>query len=508
MNLLSAGNVATDTLPPSTSPSPLPIVTKITYEEKETQTDTMQLSVVNDDNDIAQVSKEVAEAHAQMIQSLRGQINKLNGEISDLKAKNLKLENEKLTTNDLIEMLTIEKEAMTEENETLKENLEEQHIKIGNLELDIEDLKDERDKVREEYVMELETGQQDINEILEQNRVLKETIEALKKTALKELTEKNNEILALSLKVTKMPSLERHIQELEKDLSLKMDLENELNEFKAEIDLRADTDKVIEVLSTKNVELEYEVKRLQEVNHHLENLDSVYNDIEKENEQYINDLNEEIKNKDIEMMKMAKKMDKAVKDLRLSQKTLQEWKDHARKLEDAKRKMSMRENNMATSKKEQQLQKEMLLRSNLELLDRLNVIKKELINYSKIAAKGFSHSVENMILQQHIPKQVKCDFGAIEFLGFLQRIAFKARFCKEVLDSFYVAAESTVGGDIAAPSNDTSESDIKDTYKVLELCPILVKQDRFIEAVQRALIASYVDKFNDAVCILLHTLYF
>ena len=91
----------------------------------------------------------------------------------------------------MIELLTIEKEAMNEEIETLKENLEEQHIKIGNLELDIDDLKDERDRVRKEYVLELETGQQDINEILEQNRVLKETIETLKKHALQEITEKN-----------------------------------------------------------------------------------------------------------------------------------------------------------------------------------------------------------------------------------------------------------------------------------------------------------------------------
>ena len=83
MNLLSANpsNLIT-----STSPSPLPIVTQITYKDQETQTD-IKLSVVNDENDIAQVSKEVAEAHAQMIQSLRGQINKLNTEIADLQKK-------------------------------------------------------------------------------------------------------------------------------------------------------------------------------------------------------------------------------------------------------------------------------------------------------------------------------------------------------------------------------------------------------------------------------------
>lgn len=82
----------------------------------------------------------------------------------------------------------------------------------------------------------------------------------------------------------------------------------------------------------------------------------------------------------------------------------------------------------------------MLLRSNL-LLDRLNFMKIELINYSKIAAKGFSHSIEYMILSQHIPKQIKCDYGSMEFVGFLQRISFKVRFCKEILDSICIVGQ-------------------------------------------------------------------
>merc|ERR1719385_305554 len=90
----------------------------------------------------------------------------------------------------------------------------------------------------------------------------------------------------------------------------------------------------------------------------------------------------------------------------------------------------------------------MLLRSNLELVDRCDHLKGELIHYSAIAAKGFSHSVENVVLKMHIPKQVKCDYRALSFLAFLQRISFKVRFCREIFDVFYIAAESTIGGDI------------------------------------------------------------
>merc|ERR1719167_731321 len=138
-------------------------------------------------------------------------------------------------------------------------------------------------------------------------------------------------------------------------------------------------------------------------------------------------------------------MAKLKKELQHSQRTVFQFKDHVRKLEDTKRRMSLRENKLASTKKEEQMEKEMLLRSNLELVDRCDHLKGELIHYSAIAAKGFSHSVENVMLKLHIPKQVKCDYRALSFMAFLQRISFKVRFCREIFDVFYIAAESTIG---------------------------------------------------------------
>ena len=475
-----------------------PIVTQITYKEQEVQTEIdFNQHVVNDDNDIATVSKQVAEAHASMIQSLRGQISKLNEEMASIKATNLKLENSILSKNDLIEIITIEKEAMSEEIDSLKQSLDEKVIMIEYLELDFEDLKDERDGVRQEYVFELDSGQRDIDQILQQNEMLKDTLANLRKSVLNEVTDKNNEILHLSLKCKGIESLKKHIEELEKEMTLKQSIENELNEFKREIDLRSETDRMIEVLSTKNVELEYEVKRLLEVNKHLERMESVYMEIEKENEQFLFDLDQELTQKDQNEIELNKKLDKAMKELRHAQNTVFQFKDHIRKLEDTKRRLYHSQNTMAQSKKEQKLEREMLMRSNLELMDKISNMKAQFIDYSKIAANGFSHSIQNILICQHIPQQIKCDYGAIDFLSFLQRISFKVRFCREMLDSFYVSEESSIGGDIA--SFRQKDGDIKDTFKVLEICPILVKHDRFIESIQRGLIASYIDKFNEAV---------
>eukprot|EP01083_Nonionella_stella_P063047 163875_1 len=474
------------------SPSPTPVVTQITYKDQEVQTE-MALSVVNDDNDIATVSKEVAEGYQSMVQSLRTQMSKLNDEITELKQKNLKLDNGMLSKNDMIEMMLIEKEAMTEDCDYLKNKMEENEILIGHLELDIDDMKEERVRLRNEFISELESGAQDVNQILLQNQVLAETLRVFKQTALTQIQDKNNEILNLSLKCKTIPSLLQHIKQLEDDLSIKQNVENELIEFKREIDLRSNSDQIIEILSTKNVELEYELKRLNEVNKHLEKLRSIHDETEQENEEYIFDLNEEMKCKDSELDDMTRKLDKVQKELRHAQNTVFQFKDHIRRLEDTKRRMMRSTNNAMTDKKEERLQKEMLLRTNLELLNKIDSNKHELINYTQIAATGFSHSLENMILKQHIPNNVNIDYGAMQCLSFLQRIAFKVRFCKEVLDLFYIWDHSAMGGDIA------SSSDIGDMYKVLELCPILVKQDRFIEAIQRALTASYVDKFNEAV---------
>ena len=67
--------------------------------------------------DIASVIKEVAHAHASMIESLRAQITKLQSEVAGNNLKHVRLENESLSKNDIIEILNIEKEAMTEEIE-------------------------------------------------------------------------------------------------------------------------------------------------------------------------------------------------------------------------------------------------------------------------------------------------------------------------------------------------------------------------------------------------------
>ncbi len=54
------------------------------------------------------------------------------------------------------------------------------------------------------------------------------------------------------------------------------------------------------------------------------------------------------------------------------------------------------------------------------------------------ASRSISNTIENEILIKHIPKQIKCDYGAIKVLRFLGRILFKNKFCFEILDSFYV----------------------------------------------------------------------
>ena len=488
----------------SKSPSRSPRMSRITYKDQEVQTEAAD-NVVNDDRDIASVSKEVAEAHRQMVSSLRSELTQLSGEINTLKRSNMQLETQALRKDDVIESLTIEKEAMTEEIEALKEQIEGHLVQIETLELDIEDLNEEREGVRAQFAVDLDEGQQNIHEILEQNRVLRETMETLRKTVVREIAEKNGMILELANTIKKIPSLEKHIAAMEKEVAFKQQIEAELAEFKREIDLRSDSDRMIEVLQTKNVELEYEVKRLLEIQRHSERMEAVHAEMDRENEQFIIDLNEELNRKETRLLSNQKETAKLKKELQHAQSTVFQFKDHVRKLEDTKRRMSLRENSLTSTKKEQQLEKEMLLRSNLELLDRLDYLKGELIHYSAIAAKGFSHSVENVLLKQHIPKQVKCDYGALHFLGFLQRISFKVRFCKEVLDAFYIAAESTVGGDIGTSqtiTDDVRDSDVKDTYKVLELCPILVKHDRFIECIQRGLCASSVVTFNEAVCCL------
>ena len=66
-----------------------------------------------------------------------------------------------------------------------------------------------------------------------------------------------------------------------------MSIQEALREFEREMDLRADSDKMIEVLSAKNEELEFELKRLLELREHLERMEGVQQQMDVENERYI-----------------------------------------------------------------------------------------------------------------------------------------------------------------------------------------------------------------------------
>lgn len=140
---------------------------------------------------------------------------------------------------------------------------------------------------------------------------------------------------------------------------------------------------------------------------------------------------------------------------------------------------------MVLSKKEQQFEKEMLLRENMDLNEKLNLLKKEVVRYSSIAAQGYANAVKIHILSVHFPLKNNCDFTGIHFLSFLERIIFKIRFCKEMIDNFYI---------------NVSGSDENATEKALELAPILLKHERYLEAIQRALLSSFMETYNNAVC--------
>merc|ERR1719445_2537177 len=120
----------------------------------------------------------------------------------------------------------------------------------------------------------------------------------------------------------------------------RVSMQEALREFEREMDLRADSDKMIEVLSAKNVELEFELKRLLELREHWERMERVQQQMDAENERYILELNECLAAKEREVDTVSKHKDSLARQLKHAQTTVLSFKAHVRSLEDTKRRMA------------------------------------------------------------------------------------------------------------------------------------------------------------------------
>ena len=99
---------------------------------------------VDDDHGIVAVSKEVAEAQSAMVESLRAQLRGASDEIAAVKRQLFAAEQAAISKDDLIESLMLSKEAQLEEKEALCERVKVQSVRMGLLELELEELRDSR----------------------------------------------------------------------------------------------------------------------------------------------------------------------------------------------------------------------------------------------------------------------------------------------------------------------------------------------------------------------------
>ena len=220
----------------------------------------------------------------------------------------------------------------------------------------------------------------------------------------------------------------------------------------------------------------------------------------RETEQYISELTKMLNERDITIRSLTSEVDKISREKNHLQKTLHTFRSHITGLEQAKKKLSKNQDRLQMSKKEQENEYNMVVQQNVELIESLKELKKEMIMNSLIAANGAGNSIKKMILEMHFPKQVKYDKISINMLAFFERISFKSRFCFEMMNVFYVENNSMSESIINASFNER----ILILNNVYEICPILIKHDRFIDSIQIGLISCFKDIFDRAVCIFLY----
>ena len=159
----------------------------------------------------------------------------------------------------LTDKLSLQFEIVQEENELLRDKYEELSIKYENLVLDCEELTDEKNVKREEMAQELGLSTEQINQVLSENENLRKTMEDLQDATVKLIESKNKQIDGMIRDIERIPGLEERIMKL-LDIEKKYrTMDSDVKELQMELDLRLDSDKLIETLTQKNLELEASV---------------------------------------------------------------------------------------------------------------------------------------------------------------------------------------------------------------------------------------------------------
>lgn len=221
----------------------------------------------------------------------------------------------------------------------------------------------------------------------------------------------------------------------------------------------------------------------------LEEIQFSHDELERESEMFVRELESELNGYKHRHKELMVSYSKLQIELDNAHQTIFQFKNHIQKLEDTKQRMSSMHDRMSMSKKEKEMEKEAIMRENIELVEKLDNLQSELIHNSMIAAQGFSHSVKSILIESHFPKQINYDRNCIDLLSLLERYNFKVRFTKEFLDSFYI------NGVRLSMTRDKE----KQLESIHELCPILLRHDRYVEAIERALISSFVETFDKAI---------
>ena len=354
---------------------------------------------------------------------------KLNKEIEKIKEEQ---EEEINKLNETIEMLTLDREIAEEKAESLEQECEQLKAKLNIFELEQENktvsnnTNNNENEEREE--------EQDVEKLMEQNEKLKEALLKIRDLTLAEKQEKEKRIKDLEREVKVIPTLQDKINKLENELR---EATATLEELTEALDASAEAEQMVEELTEKNLNLEEQIKVLNNTVEELEQLRDIADEIEENQNAAEKQLRSELYAKEIELLDQATVITNLKNTILEKDRNVDQFRTLTRTLQEQLNLIKQREEETLSQANELTSQSQQLLNKNLQL--QTKILKASAITIEQELSTINKHEGDIYIqfVKDYLPKStLSNDLDTIYFILLFKRFFIKFQIILNYLDRF------------------------------------------------------------------------
>jgi chromosome segregation ATPase len=326
----------------------------------------------------------------------------------------------------MVEMLTLDK-ALAEENvEELTSELQTLKSKLTNTELEVELLKESLTSTKDDLLNSLPSDVAGTLKLSDQNTQLATALTKLRDVSL---AEKQTHLQMISKLEKENKELKCQSEELNKLKPLYTNAISSIDELKEKLEESSEYESMVEELSEKNSILDEKIKTLELNIKHFEDLNEANTEVEEGHIELELQLQNELDIKENEIQDINLKLKYKLQLIEDLNKTVRNFRDLVRHLEEDNKKLTNNNNNIIHS--------DLPSSSNLLLQQKIKEVRNSSVQYILIKCEMEQMKLRSEYICSYLPNNVNIDETSLTCISTIERIKFKIQNLCSIFHTYY-----------------------------------------------------------------------